>query len=41
MPLLLVFAADRSILVPFEDLEDPGLLLPLGFLLFELDQVPF
>ena len=38
MPLLLVFAADRSVLVPVEDLEDPRLLLPLGFLLFELDQ---
>ena len=38
MPLLRVVAGDRGVLVPFEDLEDPGLLLPLGFLLFELDQ---
>jgi hypothetical protein len=38
MPLLFVFAADRGILVPVEDLEDPRLLLPLGFLLFEPDQ---
>ena len=45
MPLLRVVfgvvAGDRGVLVPREDLEDPRLLLPLGFLLFELDQVPF
>jgi hypothetical protein len=45
MPLLgvvyVVVAGDRSVLVPLEDLENPRLLLPLGFLLFELDQVPF
>ena len=44
MPLLVVVygvvAGDRGVLVPLEDLEDPGLLLPLGFLLLELDQVP-
>ena len=44
MPLLVVVyvvvAGDRSVLVPLEDLEDPRLLLPLGFLLFQLDQVP-
>ena len=42
MPLLGVVygvvAADGGVLVLLEDLEDPGLLLPLGFLLFELDQ---
>jgi hypothetical protein len=41
MPLLVVVAGDRSVLVPLEDLENPGLLLPLGFLLFELDQALF
>jgi hypothetical protein len=40
MPLLVVCAADWGILVPLEDLEDPDLDLPLGFLLFKLDQVP-
>jgi hypothetical protein len=39
MPLVSVVAGDRSVLVPVEDLEDPGLLLPLGFLLFDIDQV--
>jgi hypothetical protein len=38
MPLLGVVAGDRGVLVPREDLEDPRLLLALGFLLFELDQ---
>jgi hypothetical protein len=45
MPLLRVVygvvAGDRGVLVPLEDLENPRLLLPLGFLLFELDQEPF
>jgi hypothetical protein len=39
MPLLVVCAADRGVLVPLEDLEDSRLLLALGFLLFELDQM--
>jgi hypothetical protein len=43
MPLLGVdfgvFTADRGVLVRLEKLEDPGLLLPLGFLLLELEQV--
>jgi hypothetical protein len=38
MPLLGVVAADWGVLVPVEDLEDPRLLLPLGLLLFDLDQ---
>jgi hypothetical protein len=42
MPLLRVVfgvvAGDRGVLVPVEDLEDPRLLLALGFLLFDLDQ---
>jgi hypothetical protein len=41
MPLLVVGAADRGVLVPLEDLQDPDLDLPLGFLLFELDQALF
>ena len=41
MPLLGVVAADRSVLVALEDLENARLLLPLGFLLFELDQALF
>jgi hypothetical protein len=41
MPLLSVVTADRGVLVAVEDLEDPRLLLPLGFLFFELDQVLF
>ena len=43
MPLLEVVlgvvTGDRGVLVPVEDLEDSGLLLPLGLLLFDLDQV--
>jgi hypothetical protein len=38
MPLRIVGAADRGIRGALEDLEDPGSLLPLGFLLFNLDQ---
>ena len=38
MPLLVVGAADRGVLVPLEDLEDPFLDLALRFLFFDLDQ---
>jgi hypothetical protein len=38
MPLVVVCAADRGVLVPVEDLEDSGLLLAVGLFFFDPDQ---